>query len=579
MWMLTGANGYAFDRRQPRFDALVIDGERIVAVGHAADLRLAYASSLGRELDVGGATVIPGLVDSHLHVAALGEQAMALNLTGVRSKEEWLRRVREWAQAQDSDAWIVGGGWDEHLLVGQCVPSISELDAAAGGRPLLLSRVCHHAYLVNHAALARAGLTEDVHNPADGRYGRDEAGRLNGWVYENASIPLRDAIPKWSEADWGCALEQGMRTALSQGITAVHTDDTRNVGGFAPVWRLYHRLIRDQGIRLRVHQLVDWRWLDDARQTLVDSGIPADDWLEVGAAKLFSDGAFGGRTAWLSEPYSDAPGWRGTPMYTEAELTERVRGARERGFPAAIHAIGDAGLAATLRALEVTAAVTPAGGNWHVRVPRDRIVHAELVRPDLIDRMRALGERVVLDVQPRFTVSDFPWVVDRLGPERARYVCAWRTLAGAGLHLAGGSDAPIEPVAPLLGVHAAVTRRAPDQSDGPGYEMQEALPTEAALALYMQGACFANGSDGHKGVIAPGWLADLTVIDRDIVQPSHVDEIRDARVLLTVVGGGVAHAAQGWSGAERLASAAQPQVQAAAETGRATWPAESGDAS
>lgn len=565
MWLLTGANGYCFDLENTRFDAVVVDGASIVAVGTATELRLQFGGRLDRTIDVGGATVIPGLVDSHLHVAALGEQSLALDLTGVESRSDLLARVTRHARQLAPGAWVQGSGWDDNRMQ-DGVPTIDELDHAAGGRPLLLTRVCRHAYLANRAAFERAGLSDTSLDPADGSYGRDASGKLNGWVYENASRPLLRAIPSWTEADWEHALEVGMRSALAVGITAVHTDDTRNLGGFAPTWRLYRRLL-ERGVRLRVHELVDWHVLSEARAVLLGGDGLTDaaqshrtsvhigganeglahigsvrmsashdldltDWLEVGAAKLFSDGAFGGRTAWLSAPYSDAPATCGTPMYTVAELTERVQQARHLGFPVAIHCIGDAALDTVLTALE--RAGRPTMGI--TAVARDRIIHAELVRPDLLQRMAKLGESAVIDVQPRFVPSDFPWVAERLGPERAASVGAWRTMRAHGLHLAGGSDAPIEPVSPLLGVHAAVTRRQPDGTD-PGYNLAEALTLVEAIQLFTSDACFANGSEGRKGRVVAGTLADFTVIDRDVVDPRHPDDVRDARVLRTIVGG------------------------------------------
>lgn len=555
MWLLTGANGYSFNRESPRFDALVVDRALIAAVGTEADLRLQFAGRIDHVTDVGGATVIPGFVDSHLHVAALGERVLSLDLTGVDSREELLARVTRHATGLAPGAWVQGGGWDDNRMQNGA-PTIEELDHAAGGRPLLLTRVCRHAYLANHKAFEHAGLSDDASDPSDGHYGRDASGHLNGWVHENASRPLLRAIPGWTEADWERALEVGMRAALSVGVTAVHTDDTRNLGGFAPTWRLYHLLL-SRGIRLRVHELVDWHVLSEAREVLVGHGLlingadpdrtgvvdRADkmdfadatdlrDWLEVGAAKLFADGAFGGRTAWLSAPYSDAPSTSGTPMYALEELVERVREARQLGFPAAIHCIGDAALDAVLTTLE-RAGAPPTGV---AAVARDRIIHAELVRPDLMQRMARLGENAVIDIQPRFVASDFPWVAERVGPERASRVGAWRTMLAAGLHIAGGSDAPIEPVAPLLGAHAAVTRRQPDEA-GPGYWMEEALAPFQALWLFTAGACFANGSEGRKGIVKAGALADLTIVDRDVVNPIHPDELRDAKVLSTIVGG------------------------------------------
>lgn len=569
MWLLTGANGYSFDAGRERFDAVVVNGARIAAVGTVTELRQQFGRRVEREVDVGGATVIPGLVDSHLHLAAVGEQALALDLTGVRDQAELFAAVRSHAAGLPADAWVVGSGWDDNRLPGGWLPTPAQLDDAAGGRPLWLTRVCRHAYLANQAAFARVGLGHHPKDPEDGRFGRDASGELNGWVYENASRAFARAIPQWTKADWERALKLGMQTALRAGITAVHTDDTRNVGGFAATWRIYRQLIHERGMRLRIHGLVDWHYLQEASDLLADehagAAVPrqagfvnagvnvpyigggdtgprsyADrsEWIEVGAAKLFADGAFGGRTAWLSAPYSDAPNTSGTPMYTTAQLTERVQVARQLGFPAAIHSIGDAGLDAALTALEQAGRPGPG----LTAVARDRIIHAELTRPDLLERLAQLGNSVAVDVQPRFVCSDFPWVENRLGPLRSPWVGAWRRMLCAGLHLAGGSDAPIEPVSPLLGAHAAVTRWDPNAT-GMGYGMQEALTPREALQLFTVHACFANGSEGNKGVLAPGRWADMTVVDRDVVAPRHPDDIRDARVVATIVGGEFAYQA------------------------------------
>lgn len=531
MWMMVNANGYTFDNRKSRFSALVVDGDRILAVGTTGELRLQFGSKVHKVMDMEGATVIPGLVDSHLHVAGVGEQAVKLNLTGVQSKAELLHRIRNWSRPLTGDAWVLGGGWDDNRFVEGGLPTLAELDEATGGRPLLLSRVCYHAYLSNSKAFHKAGIGSGTSNPADGAYGRDASGALNGLVYENAVRPIYKGIPPLTRDQWREAIRRAMRQMLAAGITAVHTDDVRNLHGFTPVWETYHKLIHEEGIRLRVHELVDYDGIDECIQALPTLPAP-DEWLEIGAAKLFSDGALGGRTAWFSEAYSDAPNGCGTPIYSREELAHRVRTAHEKGFGAAIHAIGDAALDATLAAMEQAPPVQM----------RDRVIHAEVVRPDLIQRMVQLGGQIAVDIQPRFTVSDFPWIQDRIGVNRVPYACAWQTLRKAGLHLAGGSDAPIEPYEPLLGIHAAVTRRLPYET-GVGYTLQESLTPEEAVQLFSRDACFANGSEHQKGVIASGWLADFTVLDQDVVSPTTADLIRDAEILYTIVGGTFAYAA------------------------------------
>jgi len=532
MWMLTGANGYALDERNTRFNAVLIDGERIVAVGNEAELRMQAHDQLSRIVNVEGATVIPGLVDNHLHVAGVGEQAMKLNLDGTTSAREMLARIETFAKMLPQSAWVLGGGWNDNLFLDHAVPTLSELDSAAGGRPLFLTRVCRHAYLANSAAFHAAGVQAGTPNPGDGAYGYHASGELNGWVYENASKPFFAAIPPWSMMQWKQALENGMTQCVAAGLTAVHTDDVRYLGNFRDTWLTYHAL-QAEGMSLRVHELVDWDHIDACLAAMADLP-PESDWLQRGAAKLFSDGAFGGRTAWLATPYADASGETGMPIYSPEELARRVRVAHEKGFAVAIHAIGDAALDATLTALAEGPRVQQ----------RDRVVHAQLIRPDLVARMAKFGEQIVVDVQPRFTVSDFPWVAARVGAHRAGAVCAWRTMMDAGLRLGGGSDAPIEPVSPLLGIHAAVTRRAP-YGDGTAYHIEQALTPLEAVRLFGQDACIANDQHTYKGVIAPGWLADLTIVDRDIVMPRHLDDIRDAQIRSTIVGGRIAYDAAG----------------------------------
>lgn len=528
MWLLKNANGYTFDSNNARFDALVMDGNGIVAVGHGDDLALQFGSR-ATTVDMAGATVVPGLVDSHLHLAEVGKQAAQLVLGQLASKAELLQAVTKRAAALPDGAWILGGGWDENRWP-DGLPTLTELDEAASGHPLLLTRVCYHIYMANTQAFMAAKLGRSPDNPSDGYYGRDDSGNVNGYVYENASAPLLQAVPKWSAKQWQAALRMGMDAALAAGLTAVHSDDSRSFGSFPDTWLAYCELLTGEQRFLRVHELVDWTFLEEAAAALPE--LPAaTPWLEVGAAKLFADGSLGGSTAWLSQPYTHRPDWRGTPIYPLPELLHRVNVAHSKGFPVAIHAIGDAALDAALTALEQTVPIHR----------RNRVVHAELIRPDLLQRMAALGSSLAVDVQPRFVCSDFPWVTSRLGPQRSANIGAWWQMLEAQLHICGSSDAPIEPLQPLLGIHAAVTRKQP-LAEGDGYHMAEALTPEEAIRLFSHGACYANHSEHHKGVIAPNWLADLTVLDRDIVHPRSEADIRDAQVLYTVVGGHFAYA-------------------------------------
>jgi predicted amidohydrolase YtcJ len=272
---------------------------------------------------------------------------------------------------------------------------------------------------------------------------------------------------------------------------------------------------------------------------LEESGWKAgegDDWFRIGALKIFADGSIGGRTALLSEPYADDPGNVGLAIHEEEELGELATQAVKRGMPIAVHAIGDAAVERVLRVM----ADHPLKPGNPSRL-RHRLIHAQFLRPDLIERLKRL--EVVVDIQPRFVASDFPWVLKRVGMKRAPYAYTWKTLWDAGVQVAGGSDAPIEPFHPLLGIHAAVTRRRlDDPKEHPGYGPEQKLTPIQALHLFTKGSAYAAGEERERGTLSVGKFADLTVYERDIltVEPDELDRVQ---TLFTVVNGRIGYRA------------------------------------
>lgn len=259
-----------------------------------------------------------------------------------------------------------------------------------------------------------------------------------------------------------------------------------------------------------------------------------DEWVTVGGVKIFADGSLGGRTALLSRPYHDAPGRTGMAVHSREELSELVGKCRRSGYPVAIHAIGDLAAERVIEAMETF----PGAKKGRRRLP-DRLIHASVLRRDLIDRLKKLP--VVLDIQPRFIASDFPWVTDRLGPGLLPCTYAWKTVLREGLICAGGSDAPIEPMNPLLGIHAAITRRPPGGEGPPnGYLPGERLTPEEALALFTKGSAFAAGEGEERGTLSAGKWADVTVFDRNLLE-ADPEELPQARVLLTMVNGRIGY--------------------------------------
>ncbi|WP_018133173.1 amidohydrolase [Effusibacillus pohliae] len=504
--------------------AVAVQEGRIVAVGDTEEIKLQLGRAGTRVIDLEGAAVIPGLIDNHLHLASCGMKLAMLDLSDAADSREMLLALRRWAEKTSAGEWIVGIGWNENRFADKRIPTIAELDEAAPNHPVLLTRICNHVYLANSLAFARAGITRETADPAGGAYGRDTAGNLNGLVYENASQPLRDAIPKPGYQELKGMLRRSIQHALASGLTSVHTEDVRELGSFADAWRMFRELVVGENLRLRSNLLIYHPHLPELRELGLTTG-DGDEWVSVGALKIFADGALGGRTALLSRSYADAPGTYGTAIHTREELNEIAAKARAHGMPVAVHAIGDAAADLALTAMEQN----PLPAHRH------RLIHAQVLRPEQIERMRRLGGRLAVDIQPRFVASDFPWVQERIPAEWLPTCYAWKTLLDAGLLCGGGSDAPIEPIDPLLGLHAAVTRKRPGKTHDE-YQPEQKLTIQQAVRLFTLGGTYATREEAVKGTIAPGKYADLTVLDRDIFA-DHPDVLLETNVIRTVIGG------------------------------------------
>lgn len=511
-------------------DAVYVEEGRIKAIGRTDELKLQLGARKLQTVDWEGAVVLPGLVDAHMHLSMHGMKLDMLDFSSVNSKEEMLRLLQDRAQMTPPGEWILGLNWNENSFTPAAPPSLEELDAVSDRHPMFLTRTCFHAYLANSEAFLRAGITADTPDPESGAFGRNEEGRLNGWVYEEASHSFTKVQPKPDYAAKKAAIRRAWLDALRLGLTAAHTEDLRFLGSIETMLQICRELREEEGIAFRTHQLLYYPFLAEAEERGVRAGA-GDDWMRIGAVKLFADGAIGGRTALLQEPYSDAPHTRGMAIHSEEGLATIVREARRQGFPLAVHAIGDGAADLTLRAMEQ---FPLAGGS---RLP-DRLIHAQVLDVGLVRRMAALP--LAADIQPRFVASDFPWVLDRVGPQRTQYLYAWKKLLAAGIVCAGGSDAPIEPLSPFLGLHAAVARCKPGEVHE-GYLPEEKLTTAEAMALFTQGSAFAAGEAHERGSIEIGKFADFTVIDHELEgDPKH---LLDAQVRMTVVNGEIGYRA------------------------------------
>jgi len=523
------------DPARPEAGALAIRDGVIAAIGDDRDV-LALAGPATRTIDLAGAMALPGLIDAHGHIRSLGERLDSLDLRGVASVEEIARRVASRAGAGAAGDWITGGGWDQNLWPQQDFPDHRPLTSAAPERAVWLRRVDGHAGWASLKAMQAAGITAATPDPSGGTIRRDERGEPTGVFIDNAMDLVEAARPAASAARVRSWIRTALARLVESGLTEVHD------AGVVEAEVEAFRDLADAGeLPLRVYLM--WSGMDSdpsdaeglvrrlearlARPPLVDYR----DRLTLRAVKLMVDGAMGSRGAVFFADYADDPGNRGL-LVTPPEAIERATAlALRRGYQVCTHAIGDRGIYLALEAYEKALAASPAAD------PRLRIEHLQCVRGADLARLKRLG--VIASMQPSHATSDMPWADDRVGAERGLGLYAWRWVLDAGVPIAAGSDFPVDPERPLVGIHAAVTRQ--DASGGPdgGWHPEQRMSLEEALAAYTLGGAFAAFQEDRKGRLAPGFWGDVTVIDRDL-RPLPAAAILEAKVLYTIVGGSVA---------------------------------------
>nr|BCX01228.1 MAG: amidohydrolase [Bacteroidota bacterium] len=516
-------NGRIYTMAEPaRAEAMAIRGDRIVAVGSTAELRRRFRART--EIDLGGRTVLPGLIDAHAHLMGQGVSMLQADLVGANSKEEILDRLRRFAQSRPPGSWILGRGWDQNRWPEKAFPTAEDLDRLFPDRPVWLRRIDGHAAWANSKAMELAGISVQTPDPEGGRILRYPDGRPTGVFIDRAMALVERFIPPPSEEDLERALELAIGECLRYGITSVHDAgvDRRTI-------ERYRRFIDEGRFPLRVYALIGG--VGETLEYFCRQGPLlgyGGNRLTVRAVKLYADGALGSRGAALLEDYSDEPGNRGLLIVSADSLARQVERVMACGFQVAIHAIGDRGNRAALDA--IARAIERTGR----RDLRPRIEHAQIVALEDIPRFRQLG--VIASMQPIHATSDMYWAEARVGPERIRGGYAWRRFLDAGVVLAAGSDFPVEPVNPFLGLYAAVTRQ--DRSGWPpgGWYPDQRLRLQEAVRAFTLGAAYAAFEEDLKGSLEPGKLADFIVLDRDIFAVPERD-IADVRVLETWLGG------------------------------------------
>ncbi|MEH7379560.1 amidohydrolase [Bacillus sp. JJ1533] len=516
----TGGRIYTMEREQNVVEAVFVEDGTVIATGFKDELENNYNSQITKRMDLKGNTMFPGFVDSHMHLIGHGEKLLKLDFSNMTSSTQISNAIQEYIKDKPAGQWIIGEGWNENQLPDRKIFHRNELDELAPNYPLMLKRICRHAVVVNTKALELAGITDETPNPEGGVIVRDLNGNATGYLLDQAQELVKKVIPAVTEEYIQNALHSSIKDCLRVGLVGGHTEDLNYYGGFLRTYKAFQKIINEDNCKFRANLLVHHEVVEDMHHLGYKFG-EKEDLLELGAMKIFADGSLGGRTALLSHPYNDSPDTSGVAIHPLDELKALVQKARRFKMPVAVHAIGDLAFEYVLDAIEEF----PPLENQ-----RDRLIHAQILRKELIERAKQLP--LILDIQPRFVVSDFPWVVERIGETNMENCYAWKTLLREGLHCAGGSDAPIEPIDPLLGIHAAVTRKKPGEEEV--YMPEQRISVYEAVQLFTTGSAYAIGKEDSLGKIAPGFKADFTILDKDLFQ-IYEDEILNAKVMMTVV--------------------------------------------
>jgi predicted amidohydrolase YtcJ len=518
--------------QQPETEAVAIVGNHIAAVGTSADI-LKLAGPATKVVELGGKRVVPGFNDAHVHFVDGGTSLASVQLGDTKSEAEFRQRIADYAKSQPKGAWILEGEWDHERWSPARLPTHRVIDGATPDNPVFVSRLDGHEALANALAMKLAGVDKNTKDVPGGVIVRDAEGNPTGIFKDAAQGLIEKVIPPADRQQLTSAVEAAEKYAAENGVTSV-----QDMSAAPDTLRVYETLYREGKLQVRIsgrQPLPLWK-------RLAGPGIEANfgnDTLHIGGLKGFADGSLGSTTAWLFQPYADAPNTSGIPsdeLSKPDEMYANIRDADKAGLQVAIHAIGDRANDTILNFYE---RVEKENGPWPNGLERRfRIEHAQHLIASDIPRFATL--HVIASMQPYQCIDDGRWAEKRIGPERLKTTHAYRSLLDAGAVLAFGSDWPVAPMVPLMGIYGAVTRRTLDGKNPNGWIPEQKITVAEAVHAYTIGSAYAEGEEKIKGSIAPGKLADLVVLTEDIF---HIDpvEIENTRVDMTVFDGKIVY--------------------------------------
>jgi len=531
-----------------RIKSFAIEAGKIVAIDPTDSLNGCAKESI----DLHGAFVMPGFNDAHTHMASAGQQQLAVDLDNIPSLSAMQAKIKTYTSTLSAGQWITGGGWDHTKWATKTLPTRQDLDTVTAGHPAYLERTDGHIAVLNSAALAAAHITATTKSPTGGQIDLDANGQPTGIIRDAALALITPVIPRPDAATRRRALQLSIDDALAHGVTSVQ--DYSDWDDFL----VLEQMEKEGKLAVRFSE---WLTFNDSLETLKSQRAhhdPNDPMLHTAFLKGFMDGSLGSRTAAMLAPYSDDPKNSGLPRYDQQKLDAMTAERAEAHFQIGFHAIGDRANKMALDALDVQATETahceqvdkeimkvleaeragkagevpPGCGVLHWDQSRFRIEHAQVVSPGDFQRFHDL--HIIASMQPSHLLTDMAWAGARLGPERSKYAYAWKSFLDHGVVLCFGTDYPVESISPFRGLYSAVTRM--NEAGTRTFEPQEKLTIYQAIYAYTQASAYAQFAENQKGLLAPDYLADFVVLDRDITKATP-QELLHTKVLRTVVGG------------------------------------------
>jgi predicted amidohydrolase YtcJ len=529
--IITNATTYTVDKQRPRADAIAVIGHRIVAVGSSAEIHL-WRGPETKVINAGGKLVLPGFDDSHVHFITGGAQLDQVDLKDAGTPQEFAKRIAAQVGKTAKGEWILGGDWDETKSPKPQLPTKELVDVETGGTPIFVNRYDGHESLANSAAMKLAGVNAKTPDVPGGVIDRDASGNPTGIFKDAAQDLINKVIPPMSHERRLRAARRALEHAVSQGVTSVQHMNPE----FADI-AVYSELAEKGELTARIYAVpMETNWQDQAKIGIRHSWGSA--YLRLGAVKGFADGSLGSGTAYMFEPFADQPrnhGLLSDEMNPPSAMLARLMQADAAGLQLRIHAIGDRAIAMIL---DIFSDIEKEHG-YHDQ--RFTIEHAQHMAEKDFDRFAKL--HVIASMQPYHAIDDGRWAEKRLGHLRARYSYAWRSFLDHHVPLAFGTDWPVAPLNPMLGLYAAVTRATLDGMNPRGWIPEEKITLSEAVEAYTMGSAFAEFQEDEKGSITPGKLADVVILSDNIFDLKP-EAIRNVKVKTTILGGKVVYGEQ-----------------------------------